>query len=354
MRIDQITRRKSSLSAIAFIVAALAIGSCLAQSTGPIISEGAKFEEVSRAGKVFGEGVVAAKDGRVYLTEMHHKALVKGPNPGGTIYRYDPISGETVHFMEPSGNAVGLHVDKNGDLIICQEADDGGRVIRRNMTTGVTTVIADRYQGNHLVGPNDATSDAYGRIYFTDARYGPGEPMELPNAVYRIDPDGRITQLPVGIFRPNGIEVSADGKRLYVAANNATGRIPVNPNGPAQDRFGIKIGGVAVYDLDSDGNISNGRLFFRNDDLGVDGMAVDSDGNLYLAMHNGNGAEPKGDVVVLGPDGNMLQRIPLPKPVLSTNLGFGRGADTNSLYMSTARPWGLYRIKTLRRGHYFE
>jgi gluconolactonase len=354
MRIDRITSLKSSLPAIAFIVAAIATGSCLAQSTGPIISEGAKFEEISRAGKVFAEGVVAAKDGKVYLTEMHHKALTKSPNPGGTIYRYDPVSGETVNFMEPSGNAVGLHVDKKGDLIICQEADAGGRLSRRNLTTGVTTVIADAYQGKHLLGPNDATSDVRGRIYFTDARYGPGEPMELPNSVYRIDPDGRITPLPVGIFRPNGIEVSADGKRLYVAANNSTGRLPINPNGPAQDRFGIKYGGVAVYDLDGDGNISNGRLFFRNDDLGVDGMAVDTDGNLYLAMHNGNGAEPKGDVVVLGPDGNLLQRIPLPKPVLSTNLGFGRGSDANSLYMSTARPWGLYRIKTLRRGHYFE
>src|SRR6267378_4838003 len=116
MNIDLATSLKSSLFAIAFTFAAFATEFCLAQNTGPIIGEGAKFEEVSRAGKVFAEGVVAAKDGKVYLTEMHHKALIKGPNPGGTIYRYDPVSGETVNFMEPSGNAVGLHVDKNGDL----------------------------------------------------------------------------------------------------------------------------------------------------------------------------------------------------------------------------------------------
>ena len=120
--------------------------------------------------------------------------------------------------------ANGLHVDKNGDLIIAQDADTGGRaVLRRNLTTGATSVVANAYQGKKFNGPNDVTSDARGRIYFTDARYGGTEPMELPNAVYRVDPDGKITQLSTDIFRPNGIEVSADGKRLYVAAFNLKG-----------------------------------------------------------------------------------------------------------------------------------
>ena len=80
MRIDLVISPIGSLFAIAFIFVAVATLPCEAQSTGPIISEGAKFEEVSRAGKVFAEGVVAAKDGKVYLTEMHHKALVQSPN----------------------------------------------------------------------------------------------------------------------------------------------------------------------------------------------------------------------------------------------------------------------------------
>ena len=50
----------------------------------------------------------------------------------------------------------------------------------------------------------------------------------------------------------------------------------------------------------------------------------------------------------------MLARLPLPNNALSTNLGFGRGADASTLYASAALPWRLYRIKTVRRGHYFE
>jgi gluconolactonase len=332
------------------------IAGCGSMMTSParIFAEGAQFEEMSRAGRAFAEGVVAAKDGKIYLTDITRTVVIKQNNPGGTIYRYDPVTGEIAKFMEPSGMANGLHVDRNGDLIIAQDADTGGRaVLRRNLTTGATTVVVNSYQGKRLNSPNDVTSDARGRIYFTDARYGGNEPMELPNAIYRVDPDGKTTQLATDILRPNGIEVSPDGKRLYVAASNSP-TLPANPNGPAQDRFGLSRGGVVVYDLDSNGSISNGRLFYRNDDFGADGMAMDTDGNLYVALHNGNPKEPKGAVVVLAPDGTVLMTRPAADGVAPTNLGFGRGRDANLLYMTSGFRWGLYRIKTERRGHYFE
>ena len=52
--------------------------------------------------------------------------------------------------------------------------------------------------------------------------------------------------------------------------------------------------------------------------------------------------------------GEELARIPLPNNALSTNLGFGRGADAASLYADSALAWRLWRIRTVRRGHYFE
>jgi gluconolactonase len=288
------------------------------------------------------------------VSDITRTSIVRENNPGGTIYRYDPATGATSKYMEPSGMSNGLHVDKNGDLIIAQDADTGGRaVLRRNLATGRTTVVANSYQGKRLNSPNDVTSDARGRIYFTDARYGGAEPMELPNAVYRVDPDGKIAQLSTDILRPNGIEVSPDGKRLYVAASNIA-RLPTNPNGPAKDRFDLAMGGVVAYDLDADGNISNGRVFYRRDDLLTDGMTMDSDGNLYVAMHNASPKDPRGDIVVLNPGGELVERLPVPAGALPTNLGFGRGSNAGMLYMTSALPWLLYRIKTVRRGHYFE
>ena len=331
------------------------LAACAGMAPKGILDPGAKWEEISRAGRVFGEGVVAAKDGRLYISDIFPTAAVKENNPGGTIWRYDPATGQAEKYMEPSGMANGLHVDKDGDLIITQGADTGGRaVLRRNLATGATTVVANAYQGKKLNSPNDVTSDAQGRLYFTDARYISMDPMELPNAVYRVDRDGKITQLIADLWRPNGIEVSPDGKRLYVA-DNGSKQLPINPVGPAKDRFDVPSGGggVVAYDLDAQGNVSNGRMILRNEEISPDGMAMDSDGNLYVAMHNGNPKTPMADIVVLNPAGEVIERLTAPAGMLNTQLGFGRGADAGTLYMTRALPWGLYRIKTVRRGHYF-
>lgn len=319
----------------------------LAQTTGGIVASGAKWEEVSRMGKVSAEGVVAARDGKIYTVDITNTPN-PADNPGGTIYRFDPATKETIKFMEPSGMAMGLHIDKNGDMLIAQGAYGGKRqVVRHNLATGVQTVLASSYQGKKLNAPNDLTSDAQGRIYFTDALYNDKGVMELPNAIYRLDPDGKLTQLAADILRPNGIELSPDGKRLYVAAANAP-RLQKNPKGPDKDAYGINMGGIIAYDLDAAGNISNGRVFYRNDELLVDGTAVDTQGNLFLAMHD----NPKAGVVVLSPEGKVIEDIPMPAPGTATNLGFGRGAEAGVLYLTMGLPWRLYRIKTTKVGFY--
>jgi gluconolactonase len=114
------------------------------------------------------------------------------------------------------------------------------------------------------------------------------------------------------------------------------------------------LGGIVVYDLNSDGNISNGRVFHRDDELVADGMTLDTEENLYIALHNGSRQPPRGEIVVLNPAGEVLAKIAPPEGLRPGNLGFGRGSDATSLYMTTLFQWRLYRIKTVRRGHYFE
>jgi sugar lactone lactonase YvrE len=130
--------------------------------------------------------------------------------------------------------------------------------------------------------------------------------------------------------------------------------LPVNPNGPAADKFGITGGGIVAYDLDKNGNISNGRVVFRSEEgIGPDGTAMDTEGNLYVAQHNGNREAPKSDIVVISPSGE-VQHLPTPGVGLTTNLGFGRGADSHTLYLTTGAPFGLFRIQTLKKGHYWK
>ena len=348
------TRNRGALEAVvASVVFTLTLAGCAGLDTPRgVAAHGAQWELVSSVGTSFGEGVVAGPDGSLYVLDAHRNIK---PNPGGTVFRIDPATGQATKLMEPNGLALGLHVDRKGDLLIAQGAEpEGGRaLVRRDMKTGAITLLADSYGGKRLVGANDVTTDAAGRIYFTDARYGGEEPMENPNAVYRVDLDGHVTRISTDILRPNGIEVSPDSRKLYVAAANIP-RIKPNPVGPAVDRFGITMGGVVVYDLDAAGNLSNGRLFYRNDRLIVDGMGMDTDGNLYLALHNGAAPPRAGDVVVLDPSGTQIAQLTPPPGDLPTNLGFGRGADRHSLYMVTGFGWKLYRMQTVREGLYRE
>ncbi len=335
---------------VVLMMAVAVFASLAGGATTGILAPGAQWEEVSHVGLATSEGVVADRTGIVYVSD-----IARGPTCG-TIWRYDPRTGIVDKFMQPSGVANGLHLDRKGDMIIAQSSGipcAERRLIRRSMRTGAITVLADSYQGKHLVGANDVTSDAAGRLYFTDGRYIGTEPIELPNAIYRVDPDGKITQLSTDILRGNGIEDSPDRKRLYVAATNGAYLVK-NPMGPAKDAFGIIQGGVAMYDLDANGNTSNGRLIYRDDTMGGDSMAMDLDGNLYVTMHNANPADPKGYIIVIDPQGNVIERITPPPRSLPTNLGFGRGTDDNSLYLTNLGEWRLWRIQTVRRGLYWD
>jgi len=109
-----------------------------------------------------------------------------------------------------------------------------------------------------------------------------------------------------------------------------------------------------MYDLDANGNVSNGRVIYRDDGINGDGMAMDTDGNLYVTMHNANPKDPKGYIVVLDPKGVFIEKMAVPERSLPSNLGFGRGADASSLYLTNLVQWRLWRIQTVRRGLYWD
>src|SRR6185295_7000671 len=84
---------------------------------------------------------------------------------------------------------------------------------RTDLKTGKIEVLADRYDGKPLVGPNDVTIDGKGRLYFTDL---------AGTAVYRIDAPGKISRILAApdLQRPNGIQVSPDDRKLYLIESN--------------------------------------------------------------------------------------------------------------------------------------
>ena len=162
------------------------------------------------------------------ITFSHLSADETGAFEAGSIWKYNPKTETAVIFRSPSGMSNGIKFDALGNMIICEGADFGGqRIIRTDMKSGKSYVVAGHYRGRPFNSPNDVTIDLEGRLYFSDPRYLGHEAIEQPvMAVYRIDPNGAITRIITDAGKPNGVCVSPDNKKIYVVSNdNGTTRI---------------------------------------------------------------------------------------------------------------------------------
>ena len=72
----------------------------------------------------------------------------------------------------------GIKFDRDGNMIAALGADYGGRMlIKTDMKTGKSYILAGLYDGKPYNALNDVTIDEKGRIYFTDPRYLGHEPI---------------------------------------------------------------------------------------------------------------------------------------------------------------------------------
>ncbi len=279
-----------------------------------LLQPGAKLERVYRGTK-FSEGPAMAADGKVYFTDC----------PVNRIMVYDPATGKTKIWREPSGRANGMNFDAQGRLVACCDgANHGARAVIRFERDGSTTVLASHYHGKKLNSPNDLCFDRAGRIYFTDPRYGDRSGLEQDcMAVYRIELDGSLTRVIDDMETPNGILLSEDEKTLYLVDHN------LDPGGART---------LLEYGVNQAGTWHRQRtLLDFAPGYGGDGMVMDIEGNIYLTA----GEREKAGVYICAPDGRLLEFI----PTLETpgNCTFG-GPDRRTLYIAAST--SLYRIQT--------
>src|SRR5437868_911110 len=132
-----------------------------------VIPDGAKWEKLWSEGE-FTEGPAYGPDACVYFSDI-----------GNRIMKFDPATGKTTEYRNPSGRANGLDFDKEGRLLAAEGANTGGqRRITRTEKDGKITVLADRWNGKKFNSPNDLISAPDGGVYFTDPRYVGDEPRE--------------------------------------------------------------------------------------------------------------------------------------------------------------------------------
>jgi gluconolactonase len=227
--------------------------------------------------------------------------------------------------------AAGIIFDLDGNMLVAQGADFGGRsVIRTDMSSGRSTIIAGLFNHRSFNAPNDLAIDDVGRIYFTDPRYFGHEPEEQPvEGVYRIDANGSISLIIDEAGKPNGIAVSPDQRTLYVASVSFEWH---------------SLNALLAFDLADDGSVSNRRVLVNfGADLGPDGMAIDVDGSIYLARPSENPG-----IYVYSPEGQLRAYIRTPEG--PTNVTFGRGTLRQVLFITAQEK--LYKIAVNTTGYH--
>ncbi len=312
-----------------------------------VISEDARLELLFDDA-CFTEGVAVAPDGQVYFSDITFTSSCRYGDidlpQAGIIWRYDPETKETSVFRSPSGMSNGLKFDAAGNLVAAEGADFGGRrVTVTDMTTGRARILAGMYDNQPFNAPNDIAIDIEDRVYFTDPRYLGHEPVMQPTmSVYRVDPDGTIERIVSDAGKPNGLLVSPDQSTLYVVSNDngaldftRLGENEVTQRGPMV---------IWAYDLTSDGTVGERQEFVNFAPFdSADGLIADVQGNVYAAVRR---ADAPG-IYVFNSEGKELAYIPT-GDILPTNLAFGRGDDSNLLYVTAGG--SLYQIRMNTEG----
>ncbi len=258
------------------------------------VAPGAELKLVAGDFK-FTEGPSADEKGDVYFTDQ----------PNDRILKWTAATGKVETFLQPSGRANGLYVEKSGYLLSC--ADEKGELQRINVETRNAEVLLDAFDGKLFNGPNDVWPHPGGGIYFTDPFYKRSywNNREKPDQEKQ-----RVFFLPKGakepliaddtLVQPNGIIGTEDGKRLFVA--------------DIGDRK------THVYQIGADGKLTGRKLFCE---MGSDGMTLDKSGNLYLT---GKG------VTVFDKQGKELGNIAVPES-WTANVTFG-GPRRRTLFIT--------------------
>lgn len=318
-----------------------------------IVSPDARLDRVFDGACMLTEGVAAGHDGLIYFSDITFTAFCKDPSDkflqAGNIWQFDPSTGETKIFRSPSGMSNGIKFDRDGNMIAALGADYGGRMlVKTDMNSGKTYVLSGRYDGKSYNALNDITIDEKGRIYFTDPRYLGHEPVFQDGfAAYRLDTDGTVTRVATDCGKCNGILISPDQKTMYIVSNDNGWIEFQNLKEGEKTIQGPHL--LQAYDVDADGNFSNRRVLIDYAKLdppcsGPDGMVADEDGNIWMASR----CEWRAGIQVLDPQGKELALIPTGEE-LPTNVGFGRGDDSNLLYVTSGK--SVYRIRVGKQGY---
>jgi gluconolactonase len=250
-----------------------------------VVAADARWTKIWQAPGNSADGVLADKDGSVLVAQEDYDAVLK-----------IDVNGKSSVFVANAKGIGSLSMDRQGRLYGAHRTERPGstKPDRDAIVNAITMLAPDRKtvaskwaDGAPLsVRPNDLAADGRGGAYFTSG------------CLFYASAGGTASVAGEDL-RTNGIAFSPDDKVLYVT------------NGP----------GVVAFDVVGPGTLANRRDFAKLES-GGDGMAVDTEGRVYVTINAG--------VQVLDKMGVSLGVIPTPRGVISVAFA---GPDKRTLFV---------------------
>jgi gluconolactonase len=297
--------------------------------------EATNVREVA-TGLEFPEGPIAMPDGSVLLVEIRRGTLTRVESDGKVDVVADLGGGPNGAAIGPDGacyvvnNGGFLWSELDGMLIpfdlktMSNQPPDfaGGWVNRVDLATGEHTVLYKECDGQPFKGPNDIVFDDSGGFWFTDFGKSRADDTDR-GGLYYAQPDGSsVTQVARGLLGPNGVGLSPDGDRVYVA-ESYTGRLN-------------------AWDITGPGTVKSPLATVVEATKGhFDSLAVEEGGAVIVAAI-GDG------LCVVQPDGSGHEYVGLPDR-FTTNVCFA-GDDMRTAYATLSGKGRLVALDWPRPG----
>ncbi|MCE9561515.1 MAG: SMP-30/gluconolactonase/LRE family protein [Planctomycetes bacterium] len=250
------------------------------------------------------EGPACDTAGNIYVVNLKKNGDIAKVTPDGKVEVFVELPGKSV------GN--GIVFDKKGMMYIADYT--GHNILRIDPKTKKIDVFAHDDTMNQ---PNDVAIAPNGTLYASDPNWD-----KSTGQLWKISTDGKMTKIATDMGTTNGIDVSPDGKTLYV--NESVQR------------------NVWSFPIKEDGTLGEKKLLKKFEDHGFDGMRCDVDGNIYITRYG------KGTVVKLSPDGKVLKEIDVLGKQPS-NICFG-GPDGRTAYVTEVEHTRLVQFRVDKPG----
>lgn len=221
---------------------------------------------------------------------------------GQRVHRYDPVTGADVTWVAPGPVSLALPRRRGGVVV----GLPGGLHLLDDLAGAPLVPLEVDSVDNRT---NDGACDAAGRLWVGTMALDECSPSA---ALYRVDADLRVTRVVAGTTISNGLGWSPDGACFHFI-DSATRRVDVFACNPVTGALGER---RPLVNVDVDGAVP-------------DGMAVDAEGCLWVALHGGWGLNRYSAA------GELLDEVRLPIAKV-TSCCFG-GPELKDLYVTTRR-----------------